>query len=292
MSSHFIVRLMVICGCGFLFFFIRELMTADPVVDLRAFLDRNYTVGVMIGFIASLILYGTTLLIPLFYQLMLGYPAFDAGLGTAARGIGSLLSMAVMGAIMNKVDSRYLMVPGLILGAASTWALGSISPAVGSPDLWWPQFFQGIAMGMIFVPAGTLTYATISKEKMGNATSLFNLTRNIGGSVGISISTTLIARGTQVKTAILGSYIHSGNHIVANSVAGLNLLFLSHGFDRATAYRMSCGVIFEAVQQQAWILSFIRISRLFGLLFLILIPACLLLRKDTREGKDSLPMGH
>jgi DHA2 family multidrug resistance protein len=279
-SSNLIIRLSVLAVIGLVLFVIREFRTEQPVVDLRAFRDRNFSTGVLMGFVTSLILYGTTVIVPLFFQTMRGYPAMQAGIATVPRGIGSMLAMVIVGGFLGKLDGRPLMALGLVIAGWSTWGMGYSNLSVGSGDLWWPQFWQGISMGLIFVPLTTLTYATIAKEKMGNATSLFNLLRNIGGSVGISVVTTIIARHTQTNTAILGSHVHSSNRM-ATAAQGL---FISKGFDFAIAAKMALASIFGMIQQQAWMLSFIAVAQIFGVLFVVIIPLVLLMRKPQHHG--------
>lgn len=284
LNSPFIVTLSIIMAVTFVLFLIRELRIQDPVVDLSTLADRNFSVGVISVFVASMVLYGTTTLIPLFFQTMLGYPAFDAGRATMPRGAGSMIAMAVVGMISNKFDGRKIMALGLALAGGATWYLGHIDLTSGARDLLVPQFLQGISMGMIFVPLTTLSYATIAKSKIGNATSMFNLMRNIGGSVGISTVTTIISRGTQSSTAILGENVRSGNQLATNYLTGVQTMLQGKGFDAVMAAHVSYAAVFSSIQQQAWMLSFIRVARLFGVLFLLIIPLALSQRRTAHSG--------
>jgi len=283
-SSSMIVRLGALAVVGLTLFVIREFITAQPVVDLRVFRDRNFTAGVWLVTVSSLILYGTTVIVPLFFQTMRGYPALQAGIATVPRGIGSMLAMIIVGVLIGKMDGRPLMCLGLVVAGWSTWDMGCANLSVGAGDLWWPQFWQGISMGLIFVPLTTLTYTTIAREKMGNATSLFNLMRNIGGSVGISIVTTMIARHTQIHTAILGSHVHPFSQTGMRFIAGAQDRFLLNDFDALTASKRAYSLIFAMIQQQAWMLSFIEVARLFGILFVVVIPLIFLMRKPSQKG--------
>ncbi len=142
--------------------------------------------------------------------------------------------------------------------------------------------------GLIFVPLTTLTFATIATEKLGNATPLFNLLRNIGSSVGVSMVTTILARRTQSNTAVLGANLHSASPMAMKMVAEAQGLFLSKGFDYASASRMSLASLFGIVQQQAWMLSFIAVARLFGILFIVVIPLLLIMQKPTPHGESMM----
>lgn len=282
-SSDMIVRLTIAMVLGLALFIFRELTTDEPVVDLCVFGRRNFFAGVVQATVISMILYGTTMIIPMFLQTILGYPALEAGLATVPRGCGSILAMILAGAIVGKVDGRLMMSAGLIIGGWSTWSLGNINLGAGPGDLWWPQFWQGISMGLVFVPLTTLTYDRIPKEQLGNATAVFNLLRNIGGSIGISYITTLIARHTQVNTNVLGAHIHSLNPVSARLIDGARGLFISKGFDSFTATSKVYASIFGMIQQQSWMVSFVGVVRLFGILFVVVLPLILLMRKPAHQ---------
>jgi DHA2 family multidrug resistance protein len=196
-----------------------------------------------------------------------------------------MLAIVIVGSLLEKLDGRPIMALGLLVGGMSTWAMGYANLSVGTVDLWWPQFWQGISMGLFFVPLMTLTFTTIAKEKMGNATSLSNLLRNIGGSVGISSVTTIIARRTQTNTAILGANAHASSPAAMKMITEAQGLFLSKGFDYPNSTKMAFASLFGIVQQQAWMLSFIAVARLFGILYIIVIPLVLFMRKPSQKAE-------
>jgi MFS transporter, DHA2 family, multidrug resistance protein len=132
-------------------------------------------------------------LLPIYLQTLLGYPAYNAGLALWPRGIGSLLTMPVTGYLTSKTDPRRLIVVGLLLGCLTMFSLSHLNLNAGYWDIFGPQVFQGVVLALLFIPIMTLAMSSIPKEKMGNATSIFNLMRNIGGSLGIAIMTTFLA---------------------------------------------------------------------------------------------------
>src|SRR6266481_2574545 len=196
-SSNWITSLLIISVAMLALFIVHELRTADPVLHLRVFKNRTYSTGVFLMTTLGFVLYGSLVLLPLFLQTVLGYPAMAAGVAMAPRGLGSFIAMPLVGLLIAKFDPRKLLGCGLIGGAISLFVLGSINLQVGYWDIFWPQFFQGLSMGLIFVPLTTITMSLIKKEEMGNATSLFNLMRNLGGRVGIAVIANTLSRNTQ-----------------------------------------------------------------------------------------------
>src|SRR5437773_7306691 len=181
------------------------------------------------------VLYGSLVLLPLFLQTVLGYPAIEAGIAMAPRGLGSFIAMPVVGFLTAKIDPRKLLSVGLLGGAITLFAFGSLNLQVGYWDIFWPQFFQGLSMGLIFVPLTTVTMSLIAREEMGNATSLFNLMRNFGGSIGIAAIATMLSRSTQAQYNILGTHVTAYDARITGLLDQLRGAFVSRGMDFATA---------------------------------------------------------
>ncbi len=288
-SSHMIVVFTALTVIGFLLFVIREFTTEHPVVDLRVFRYRSFAAGTVQMAVVGVVLYGTTVLIPIFLQTIMGYPAVDAGIATLPRGWGSIAAMALAGFLVSKMDARLVMFAGFSIGGCATWMLGGINLAAGPQDLLWPQFFQGVSMGFIFVPLTTLTYDRISKKEIGNAAAIFNLLRNIGGSIGISYVTTIIARRTQANTGILGAHVTLLNPVSGWFVSGTRGLLMAKGQDYAGASSRAYAMVFGMIQRQAWMLAFNEVVHLLGILFFLMIPFILLMRSPSHTGV-SMPL--
>src|SRR5439155_7838286 len=208
-SSHLIMSLTIIALSALVVFIIYALRAEHPVLDLHVFKDRTYSTGVLLMTLLGFVLYGSLVLLPLFLQTVLGYPALQAGIAMAPRGMGSFLAMPIIGMLLSKIDARKLIGSGLFVGGLTLFALSNINLQAGYWDIFWPQFVQGLSMGLLFVPLSTLTMSMIPKEKMGNATSLFSLMRNLGGSVGIAMVATMLSRKTQVHTNLLGGNVNA-----------------------------------------------------------------------------------
>jgi DHA2 family multidrug resistance protein len=270
-ASHTIVTLLVIAVVLLVAFIIHELRTPNPVVTLRVFKDRSYSTGVFLMTILGFVLYGSLVLLPIWLQTLLGYPAVQAGIAMAPRGIGSFVGMTVIGRVLHKFDPRKFLAVGLVVGAATLFQLSRMNLDAGYWDFFWPQFVQGLSLAMLFVPLTTLTMSSIPRESMGNATSLFNLLRNLGGGIGIAGVTTLVARAQQTHINILGS------HVTAYDMKTRALLGSQPGF----AARRGLAGLFGAVQRQATILSYIDVFQILAAVFLVMTPLVLLMKKPA-----------
>jgi DHA2 family multidrug resistance protein len=290
-ESHFMVTLAILAVMGLLAFVVRELMAAHPVVDLRAFRERTYSIGVFLMTVLGFVLYGSLVLLPILLQTLLGYPSLQAGIALAPRGMGSFLAMPVVGLILGKVDARKLLALGLIGGSLTLFWFGALNLQTGYWDIFWPQFIQGISLGLLFVPLTTITMDPIPPEKMGNATSIFNLMRNIGGSMGIAASTTLLARRQQLHIHELGAHVDAFNPQARQMFEGLRTLFMSRGADFATATDRARAALFGMVARQAQMVSFTDVFRWLALLFLATLPLLLLMR-SPRAGRRGAAGAH
>jgi DHA2 family multidrug resistance protein len=278
-ESTSITLLLVFAIGGFTLFVVRELLAEHPVVDLRVFANRTYTTGVILTTTLGFVLFGSLVLLPIMLQTLLGYPALQAGIAMAPRGMGSFIGMPLVGAITTKMDARKLVAAGLISGAVTLFWLGDLNLNAGYWDIFWPQFVQGIAMSLLFVPLTTITMAPIPREQMGNAASVFNLMRNIGGSVGIAASSTLLAHRQEVHRLILGEHINAYNPTVQSMVAALRAAFIARGADAVTATQRAYAAINGMVMQQAAMLSFLDAFIALGMVFLIMTPVIFFMRK-------------
>jgi DHA2 family multidrug resistance protein len=289
-GSHFIVTLAVIAAAGLIAFVIRELLDSHPVVDLRVFRIRTYATGVFMMTVLGFVLYGSTVLIPIFLQTLLGYPALQAGFAMLPRGLGSFIAMPFVGILMSKIEPRKLLLVGFVVAAYAMWMLGRIDLNAGYWDIFWPQFIQGISMGFLFVPLTTITHDPISKERMGNATSIFNLMRNIGGSVGIAAVTTMVARQTQTNSNLLVANVTPSSPEARQMLAAARAAFMAQGMDVVTATRQAYAAVFGMIQQQAAMISFIGAFRLLGIMFLCMVPLILLMRAPRHKGGGAAAM--
>jgi DHA2 family multidrug resistance protein len=291
-GANYIRVLFALTIIGLAWFVINELLENQPIVDLRVFKNRSYATGVFLMTVLGFVLYGSTVLIPIYLQQLLGYTALNAGWAMLPRGLGSFIAMPFVGILMSKVEPRKLLAIGLAVAAYSLWALGRVNLNAGYWDVFWPQFIQGLSMGFVFVPLTTATHDTIPKERMGNATSLFNLMRNIGASIGIASVTTIVARHTQTNVNVLGRSVTMTNPSAAQMYNAAKAWFMSRGMDSVTAGKQAYASIAGMVGQQASMAAFIYTFRLLAIIFLCLLPLILLMKPPAHKGGGGGAMMH
>jgi DHA2 family multidrug resistance protein len=282
-SSRTIVILSVIAVVTLVSLVIHELTTDDPVVDLRVFKIRTYAVGVFLMTVVGFVLYGSMVLLPIMLQTALGYPPLQAGIAMAPRGIGSFFMMPITGLMTGKFDPRKLLTCGLIVGGSTLLFLSLLNLQAGYWDIFWPQLIQGVGMSLLFVPLTTVSMDPIPRERMGNATSLFNLMRNIGGSIGIAVTGTMLSRNNQATTSVLGTNVTAYDPASQSMFAQMRGAFMAAGADVATATDRAYAAMFGLVQRQAAMVSFVGIFQLMGILFLLLVPLVLLMERPKRR---------
>jgi MFS transporter, DHA2 family, multidrug resistance protein len=288
-SSTFITILAILFIVLLLSFLLRELLAEHPIIDLRVFKDRSYAIGVFIITAVGFVLYGSMVLLPIVLQTLLGYPALQAGKAMAPRGIGSLLFMPVVGILISRIEARKLLSCGVILCAVTLFWFGFLNLNLGFWDLFWPQILQGVSMSLLFVPMTTMTMNFISKEEMGNATSIFNLMRNIGGSIGIATAATMLERNRQTYTNILGTHITPYAYQSQQMLSQLKSALMAKGIDPISAGQRANAMLFGSVQRHATMLSFIELMRLFGILFILLLPLIWLAKSSHTKNTKAQP---
>ncbi|MHB1643157.1 MAG: DHA2 family efflux MFS transporter permease subunit [Acidithiobacillus sp.] len=190
--------------------------------DYRLILNRNYVTGLLFIFIVGLVLFASRALIPTMLQDLMGYTAAAAGWVTAPSGLGTMFAMLIVGRLVGKVDLRLLLAIGFGITAFSLWQMQGYSLVIGEGDVIWAGVWQGLGMGLVFVPLSTATFATLSPEMRANGTAIYSLVRNVGSSIGISLVETLLTRNTQISHAALSAHIDDSNPAFQNpAVASL-----------------------------------------------------------------------
>jgi DHA2 family multidrug resistance protein len=278
-ASHFIATLAVLTIIGLGGLIIRELKAKSPIIDLSVFKYRSFAVGTFLMTIVGFVLYGSTVLLPLLMQVLLGYTATHAGVTNLPRGLASFLAMPFIGILTSKVDARKLLGAGVLASAGAMFSLSRLSLDVGFWNFWWPLMLQGAALGLIFVPLTTVTNDPVPKERLGNATSIFNLMRNIGASIGISIVETLQFRRTQLHINQLGEHVTGSSPQAQQTLQGLRQYFASQGAGPVEATKRAYGALFGMVQRQASMLAYNDVFFILAILFAVMFPLIFLMRK-------------
>ncbi len=290
-NSSFIVTCAVVSALSLLLLVWVELRHEHPIVNLRLFKSLSFSAGNLIMFVVGFCLYSSIMLIPLFLQTLMGYTATLAGMVLAPGGVATLVTMPFVGAALQRYDGRKIVVLGLLIGATSMFIMRDFTLNASYWDFVWPRVVLGIGLAMIFVPLTTVTLASIPREEMGNATGMFNLLRNIGGSVGIAIAATMLARDAQFYQANLVSHVTPYSHATRSTLAALKQGVMAKGVDAATADTASLSLLYGMVRRQAGMLAYNHIFWVVGIAFLVVIPLLLLLKR-TGTGGGPAPGAH
>lgn len=267
-ESHLIVLLAIAAAAGLVLFAVRSLGRPGAVLKIDLLRDRNLAAATFMMMAFGIGMMSTIVLQPIFLEHLLDYPASTAGLVMAPRGIAVTVGMALVAVLINRVEPRWLVFIGLSLAAAGSYAMTWYNLNV---DLYWiilPAIVQGIGMGMIFVPLSTLAFLTLPAEANDQASSVFNLARTIGGSIGIAIVATVLTRESQASWSTLGARITPFDPALSDWLA-------AHGFTATDPNAAS--VLAHEVTRQATMLGFLSAFHFVALSFLMLIPFVLLL---------------
>jgi MFS transporter, DHA2 family, multidrug resistance protein len=289
-GSHFIIILAVMAVVGLGGLIARELKTDHPVIDLSVFQYRTYAIGTFLMTVVGFVLYGSTVLLPLLMQVLLGYTATHAGVTNLPRGLASFMIMPFVGILVGKVDPRKLLATGLLGSAAAMFLLSRLSLDIASSSFWIPLLLQGAALGLVFVPLTTVTNDPIPKEKMGSATSIFNLMRNIGASIGISVVEAVQFRKQQAHTTFLGEHIQYASLQATRMREGLQAAYMAAGADATTAARKATVAVWGLIQRQAAMLAYNDVFLLLAIMFVVMLPFTLLMKRPKPGAKAA--MGH
>jgi len=233
----------------------------------------------MLGFV----LYGSLLLLPIFLQTMLGYPALNAGIAMAPRGLGSFLMMPLVGTVMGRFDPRKVLAAGLIGASWTLYELSRLNLNAGYWNIFWPQFVQGAALAMLFVPLTTATMDPIPKEEMGNATSMFNLMRNLGGGFGIAAATTFLFRRQQFHTQRLAEHVSMLNAPTQAFLRKSQSALMGHSGDPVAAATQSYMTLWGTVQRQSAMLAFVDTFRAMAVVFLLVMPFLFIMKRPKHH---------
>ena len=286
-DSTTIVSMSIVAGCALIAFLIRELTASEPILDLTVFADRNFAAGATLIAIVGFGMFSGMLLVAIFTQKLLGYDAWTSGLVLAPGGLGNIFSLFASG-LVTRVDQRLMLAFGCLLNAVSLYMMTSLTLGMDYWALAWPRFIQGFAVGFIFVPLSTLTLATVRREKLVNATAVYGMLRNVGGSVGIAVTTTLLAQRSQFHQATLVSHVTAWDPETRVRLAGWANYFVTQGSDAFTADRQAVAMLYRETVTQAQLLAYADDFWLLAVMFAV-VPLFLPLMRRVRLAATSTP---
>ena len=286
-GSPFIMTLTVIAVLTLTVFVIWELRTEAPVVNLRILGDLTFAAGTVIIGVLGLALFGSLILLPLFLQNLLGYTATQAGLTLMPRSLMMVIMMPIAGSLYNRLGV-YVMVPfGLAVSAWAGLMMAHFTQATSHAGILWPQLIQGVGFSFMFVPLATATLSTIPRPLMQSAAGLYNLVRQLGGSLGTAIVITLLDHKVTTASANLVRYASPSNPTFVAWWTAIQRGLEARGSDAATAHRQALAVLHSWISQQAAVVAFDYVFALVGVVFIACLPIVLLIRDRERETLDA-----
>ncbi len=291
-QSDFILVFSAISALSLIAFVIVELFFAEhPIVDLRAFRNLSFSAGNVVMFVAFFNLLGSIVLLPLYAQILLGYTATLAGLLLSPGGVATLVTMPVVGKLIVKRNPKHILALGVLMCAFSTQRMSGFNLAADFSSLMWPRIYLGIGMGLLFIPLTTLTLSSIPKPQMGNATSIYNLLRNLGGSFGVAFSTTMFARRAQHHQSRLTEHLTWFDRNFQDAVEWGKSVLPGKGIPESAAEGTTLKMIYGQAVKQATAMGFNDAFWILSVMMACVLPFLLLMRRPDHQNGPP-PTGH
>src|SRR5258706_1817691 len=284
-ESHFILALTVISAVSLIFVVFWEWNHKDPIIDLHLFRERTFAAANFLMFMLGFALLGSTLLLPLFMQTLLGYTAERSGMALSPGGFAIMVMMPIVAFLLSRWNPRWLMMFGLIVLSLSLFHMTTFDLGVDFSTVMLARVFQATGLAFLFVPINTSAYAFLPRDKNNAASGLMNLARNIGGSVGISFVTTLLARRTQFHQVRLSENLSAANPKFQSVLHGITSNFSGGGSGPGTALQQAYAMMQANVIRQSTMLAYVDIFWLLGVVIFCLIPCVFLIRKPKPGGE-------
>jgi DHA2 family multidrug resistance protein len=278
-GSGFIVWCSVVAVVGLLGAFLWELSREDPAVDFHLLKERNFLIATMTMFMLGVVLYGSTALLPIFLQTLLGYTALLSGLVLSPGGILVIILLPVVGKLLTRIESRWLVVCGLSMLALSLFHMANFNLQVDFRTAMVARVYQSAGMAFLFVPINVMAFYFVPKEKINNATGIINLARNIGGSVGIAGVVTMLARRAQFHQAVLVSHMTPLDSAYQAMLSGAKQMLVAQGSNPVQAAHQAQGLAYGLLMRQASMLAFLDDFWLMAVATLGMIPFMFLMKK-------------
>jgi DHA2 family multidrug resistance protein len=267
-----------VSGISAIVFFVRVLTAKEPIVDLRAFTDRNFGLGSLFSFVVGIGLYGLTYLYPVYLAQIRGYNALMIGETMFVSGVFMFLTAPIAGRLMTRVDPRYMLVAGFLFFAAGTYWMTYLTKDWDFWELFWPQVFRGVGLMISMIPVNNIALGTLPPERVKNASGLYNLTRNLGGAVGLAALTTILNDRTDLHLARLHESITWSRQPAMEMLNNMTQRFSSYGSD---AQQMALKQLNSIVHRQGVVMAFGDVFLVLTLLFVALAVLALLVKRPA-----------
>ena len=277
-SSDFIIWLSLLSAISLILFVIVELFTEHPIINLRIFKDFSFSLGNVVSFFVYVSLFGGIVLLPIYLQTLMGYTATLAGIVLAPGGIATLVAMIIAGILIPRMNPKFIIAVGIMFTAYSTFLMSMFNRLADFNTILIPRLYMGVGLGFIIIPLFTLTLSHIRKEEMGNATSIFNLVRNLGGSFGVAITTTILTTRSQFHQSRLVDHLtpFDMNYIWSTHQTAQVLQY--KGLGPVLAQQGGLGIIYEQLIKEASMMSFNDVYFLLSVMTILLLPLVLCMK--------------
>jgi MFS transporter, DHA2 family, multidrug resistance protein len=285
-SSDFIIWLSVASVMSLVIFVFVELFVEHPIVDLRILKNFSFSLGNIIIFFVFVNLFGSIVLLPMYLQSLMGYTSTLAGLVLAPGGVASLVVMPLVGLLITRINSKGIVIAGIVVTAYSTYLMSMFNRLADFNTVVWPRITMGIGVGLIIIPLTTLTLSRMKKEQMGNATSIFNLVRNIGGSFGVAISTTILTRRAQFHQARLVDHLTPFDMTYNLGSSQASQVLQQRGLEPAISAQGGLAAIYEQVIREASMMSFNDVFHLLSVMLVLTVPLVFFMRRIYHDAAD------
>jgi DHA2 family multidrug resistance protein len=259
-------------------FFVRVLLARTPIVDLRAFADRNFALGALFSFVLGIGLYGLTYLYPLYLDVVRGYDALMIGKTVFISGLAMFLSAPIAGRLMDKVDPRLMLAFGFVSFAIGSWWMTYLTSDWDFWELVWPQIFRGVGLMTAMIPINNIALGTLPPERVKNASGLFNLTRNLGGAVGLAGLTTILNDRTDVHTQRLHERLTFSQRPTLEALDSFAAHLQNFGSDASS---MALKQLFQITHLQGVVMAFADVFFLLMLLYVALAALAVVVKKPS-----------
>ena len=290
-SAHWLTALLAAAIILLISWVVWEWRHPDPIVELTLLKKRNFRVAMFFMFILGIVLYGTTVLIPQFLQLLLGYSAVSAGEALAAGGFTMMVMMPVSGILTTKLDQRAMMCFGFGITAASLYFMAThMTLGIDFKTASLLRVYQVLGLAFIFVPSNVLSYVDIPRQKNNQISSMISFIRNIGGSIGIALISTFITRGAQQRQNYLAGNMNDGNPRFRQMLDGLIATLHSQGLSTAEATRQAYGRMGAMLQQQATTLAYGDVVSVMAIAVAFLAPLAFIMKRPPKHDTEAPPM--
>ena len=283
-SSGFITWMSYISISSLIMFILVEFFTENPIVNLRTFKNLSFSTGNIIMFFVFFNLFGSIVLLPIYLQTLMGYTSFLAGLALGPGGIATMIAMPIAGKLVTKINPKAVLAFGIAVAGYSVHMMAQFNLQADFNTIFWPRVVMGIGMGFLFIPLTTMTMSSIRKEEMGNATAIFNLLRNLGGSFGVAFITTMLARRAQFHQVHLVEHLTPFDRNFQIALPNISQILQGRGFIPSLSDQGSLGLIYGEVIKQASMLSFNDAFYLLSTMMMLILPLVLLMKKGEAHG--------